>query len=102
MQSRQGGDANQVPNHLADLTIWNFEATTTSNASNWSWWDHTSKWWKFLPPTIVGFHGSPVAFDQSQTKLDYSNGIPVSPESLYEAQLADRLGAVPAWLNNLK
>ena len=102
MQSRQGGDENQVPNHLADLTVWNFQATTTSNAGNWSWWDHASKWWKFLPPTIVGFHGSPVAFDQSQTKLDYSNGIPVAPESLFEAQLEERLGAVPAWLNNLK
>ena len=102
MQSRQGGDENQVPNHLADLTVWNFQATVTSNAGNWSWWDHNSKWWKFLPPTIVGFHGSPVAFDQSQTKLDFSNGIPVAPESLYEAQLKERLGAVPAWLNNLK
>ena len=102
MQSRQGGDENQVPNHLADLTVWNFEATVTSNAGNWSWWDHSSKWWKFLPPTIVGFHGSPVAFDQSQTKLDYSNGIPVAPESLFEAQLEERLGFVPTWLNNLK
>ncbi|MBE6250893.1 MAG: DUF4955 domain-containing protein [Bacteroidales bacterium] len=102
MQSRQGGDENQVPNHLADLTVWNFEATTTSNADNWQWWNHSSKWWKFLPPVIVGFHGSAVTFDQTQTKLDYSNGIPVAPESLYEAQLKERLGAVPAWLNNLK
>ena len=102
MQSRQGGDDNQMPNHLADLTIWNFEATVTSNAGNWLWWDHDSKWWKFLPPIIVGFHGRPVIFDQSQTKMDFSNGIPVAPESLYEAQLKERLGAVPAWLNNLK
>lgn len=27
---------------------------------------------------------------------------PVEPQSLYEAQLAHRLGSVPAWLNALK
>ena len=101
MKFRQGGDANQVPNHLADLTIWNFNSLTPSNGT-FNWWDHDSQWWKFLPPVIVGFHGESVTFDQSQTKLDFSNGIPVAPESLYEAQLKERLGAVPAWLNNLK
>lgn len=30
MQSKQGGDANQVPNHLNDLTIWNMCATKTA------------------------------------------------------------------------
>lgn len=29
VQSRQGGDANQVPNHLNDLTIWNMCSTNT-------------------------------------------------------------------------
>lgn len=98
--SRQGGDANQVPNHLDDLTIWNFEATNTNGI--WTWWNHSSKWHKFLPPTIAGFHGASVTFDQTQVKADISNGVPVYPESLYEAQLKERLGAVPAWLNNLK
>ena len=74
---------------------------TPSNAT-FNWWDHESQWWKFLPPVIVGFHGESVTFDQKQTKVDYSNGTPVYPESLYEAQLKARLGAVPAWLNNLK
>ena len=55
-----------------------------------------------MPPIIVGFHGEPTQFDQSQVRLDYSNGTPVNPESLYEAQLMLRLGAVPTWLNELK
>ena len=97
---RQGGDEDQVPNHLADLTIWNFDATNVRG--NFVWWNHASKWHKFLPPTIVGFHGAPVTFDQTQVKADISNGTPVYPESLYEAQLKNRLGAVPAWLNSLK
>lgn len=98
--SRQGGDENQVPNHLDDLIIWNFDATNVRG--NWIWWNHNSKWHKFLPPTIVGFHGASVSFDQTQIKADISNGIPVNPESLYEAQLKRRLGAVPAWLDSLK
>ena len=35
-------------------------------------------------------------------KLDENNGVPVLPESLYEAQLEKRLGSVPAWLLELK
>ena len=101
MRFRQGGDEAQVPNHLDDLVLWNFESTTTQSGT-FIWWDHASKWWKFLPPVIVGIHGQPVTFDQSQIKLESSNGIPVDPESLYEAQLRLRLGAVPTWLNSLK
>lgn len=100
MKSRQGGDENQVPNHLADLTVWNFESLTSQ--ANFNWWDHESKWWKFLPPVVAGFHGQSVTFDESQMKVNFSNGMPVNPESLYEAQLKNRLGAVPAWLNSLK
>jgi len=41
-------------------------------------------------------------FVQEQVKLDESNGTPVEPQSLYEAQLEKRLGFVPAWLKALK
>lgn len=101
MRWRQGGDQVQVPNHLADLTVWNFESTT-DQPGTFIWWDHNSLWWKFLPPIVVGFHGKATTFDQEQTLLDSSNGTPVEPESLYEAQLKARLGAVPAWLTALK
>lgn len=98
---RQGGDDAQMPNHLADLTVWNFKNTTPYNGT-WIWWDTASSWWKFLPPIIVGFHGEPVKFDTDQTLRLNSNGTAVQPESLYEAQLRARLGYVPAWLNALK
>lgn len=101
LQSRQGGDDDQMPNHLADLTIWNFESTT-SYTGTWVWWKLDSRWWKFLPPIIVGFHGGECTFDPSQVKIDASHGTTVDPESLYEAQLRHRLGYVPAWLNSLK
>ena len=101
MKSRQGGDEDQVPNHLGDLTVWNFESITPANGV-FGWWDHSSKWWKFMPPIVVGFHGQPTTFDESQMIVNSSNGIPVNPESLFEAQLQERLGAVPAWLESLK
>ena len=37
-----------------------------------------------------------------QVKYLESNGAAVEPLSLYEAQLRQRLGYVPAWLNSLK
>lgn len=101
MKYRQGGDENQVPNHLGDLIVWNF-CSVTQQAGTFNWWDHNSKWWKFLPPVVVGFHGEPCNFDETQMKVLNSNGIPVNPESLYEAQIKERLGAVPAWLESLK
>ncbi len=101
MQYRQGGDAAQMPNHLADLTIWNFEAMN-SWSGTFDWWNFSSSWWKFLPPIIVGFHGYTVNFNQIQVVVDSENGTIVEPESLYEAQLRNRLGYVPAWLNALK
>lgn len=110
VQSRQGGDADQVPNHLNDLTIWNMCSTRTKLGGNgnlpangeFDWWRDGWKYWKILPPIIVGFHGEPANFVDEQVKLDENNGVPVLPESLYEAQLLKRLGHVPAWLLELK
>lgn len=101
MKYRQGGDANQVPNHLDDLIIWNF-CSVTPQSGTFNWWDHDSQWWKFLPPVVIGFHGESAAFDETQMKLNSSNGMPVNPESLYEAQLKERLGFLPVWLEDLK
>ena len=120
MQSRQGGDSNQVPNHLADLTIWNMNVERTGPLSNkgdapadgkFDWWrygsdssERVANNWKFLPPVVLGMHGVKIDFvqDEKQIKLDESNGTKVEPESLYEAQLKLRLGYVPSWLLELK
>lgn len=102
MRFRQGGDYNQMPNHLADLTWWNFNAKNNVADSPFIWWDNNSLWWKFLPPIVVGYHGGSIHFDESQMKLNEEQGNTVTPYSLYEAQLRKRLGAVPAWLNSLQ
>lgn len=106
VQWRFGGDEASVPNHLEHLTIWNFEAKAVKHdmGAEWRWWDTSNYWWKTLPPIIVGFHGAACTFNQDPSQLEYeeSNGQAVWPESLYEAQLRERLGYVPAWLNALK
>lgn len=103
---RAGGDENKVPNHLGDLTLWNLNVTgTDSHASNFAWWSDSDTWWKIFPPIVVGTHGMNVKFpgkEQQQVTYEESTGMKVSPESLYEAQLRERLGYVPGWLNALK
>ena len=103
---RAGGDENEVPNHLGDLTLWNLNVTgTASHASNFAWWSDSDTWWKIFPPIVVGTHGMNVKFpskEQQQVTYEESTGMKVSPESLYEAQLRERLGYVPGWLNALK
>lgn len=107
MPWRAGGDIDQMPNHLDDLVIWNMNAVNVQYDAGWNtkfiWWDANSNWWKLLPPVIVGFHGASVTFDETpqQIKRLESNGTAVTPYSLYEAQLRERLGYVPAWLNSL-
>ena len=103
---RAGGNENEVPNHLGDLTLWNLNVTgTDSHASNFAWWSDSDTWWKIFPPIVVGTHGMNVKFpgkEQQQVTYEESTGMKVSPESLYEAQLRERLGYVPGWLNALK
>lgn len=105
---REGGDINQLPNHLNDLTIWNMQATKVVYDAGWNgkwiWWDDNNQWWKNMPPIIVGWNGTQVPFDTSENQIKYYESLdaPVSPNSLYEAQLKLRLGYVPAWLNALK
>ena len=108
-----GGAESENPNHLRDLTIWNLNVTGTIDEKNqnWStdfkWWDATTVWWKIYPPILVGVHGMNITWDEGtddakQYIHEESTGTMVTPESLYEAQLRNRLGYVPAWLNALK
>lgn len=105
---REGGDDEQLPNHLNDLTIWNMNATRVVCDAGWNgkwiWWDDNNIWWKNMPPIIVGWNGISVPFDTSENQIKYYESLdaPVSPNSLYEAQLKRRLGYVPGWLSALK
>ena len=97
-RGHQGGDSDQVPHHLADLVIWNFTATLSSEAASFPWWDKSVTWWRFLPPIIGGFQpeGS-VKFVKNQYFEVDINGA----ESLFEYQLKSRLGVLPSWIKTI-
>lgn len=106
-----GGAETEAPNHLRDLTIWNLNVTGTTDEkgrnfwkNDFHWWLPEDTWWKIYPPIVVGTHGQAVTFSQKEGQLTYeeSTGTKVTPESLYEAQLRQRFGVVPPWLNALK
>lgn len=101
MRGRAGGAVGSNPNHLNDLVFWNYKETD-EGSKDFDFWATDSNFWKFLPPIIVGFHGAGTTFLKSQVKYEESNGKPVDPESLYEAQLELRLGKLPQWIVELK
>ena len=106
MQFRMGGDIKELPNHMDDLTMWNFNclATNPNDPVPFNWWieDEKTGWYKTLPPTFVGFHGKNVNFKENEMKLNENQGKEVLPGSLYEAQLSRRLGSTPQWLIDAK
>ena len=106
MQFRMGGDKKELPNHMDDLTMWNFNclATNPNDPVPFNWWiyNESTGWYKTLPPTFVGFHGKNVNFKEDEMKLNENQGKEVLPGSLYEAQLTRRLGSTPQWLIDAK
>lgn len=106
MQFRMGGALDQLPNHLDDLTMWNFNclAINPNDPVPFNWWvkNTWNGWYKTLPPTLVGFHGKNVSFKEDEMKLNENQGKEVLPGSLYEAQLTHRLGSTPQWLIDAK
>lgn len=101
-----GGSYTLQPNHLRDLTFWNFEQVGAKIYHDY--WnmpkteeDSKSKYYgktKVVYPNYIGFNGVMSTFNEDHLGLVESYGAPVEPESLYEAQLALRLGAAPAWV----
>lgn len=89
---RAGGDENEVPNHLGDLTLWNLNVTgTDSHASNFAWWSDSDTWWKVFPPIVVGTHGMNVKFpskEQQQVTYEESTGMKVSPRIFVRGTIA--------------
>lgn len=112
VEHRFGGNEKETPNHLGDLVLWNIETERffgrAPQKTNFQWWGtqgNSAITWRITPPIVVGFHGEPeITFDKSPDQVKYleSPGLPVHPESLYEAQIQRRLGYIPAWLLELK
>jgi hypothetical protein len=97
---RMGGASGNKPNHLENLVVWNYFNANTDNLknSNGSYdSDNKFEFWRsggvqVVMPYVVGFHGWPMGFEESQVAVLESNGAAVEPASLYEAQYKLRTG----------
>ena len=85
------------PHHLRRLVFWNY-----NHGGDVTHYDFWQGYLKFLYPIIVGFHGNPATFNEGDLEILESNGEAVAPESLFDAQLALRLGTLPVWVKNLR
>ena len=99
--TRSGGPTESFPNHLRWLIFWNFDYQG-SDVSPVDFWSTTSKVAKFAKPWMVGLTGKPLSFVDEHLGVNDSPGVAVAPESLYEAQLALRLGRAPEWVETAK
>lgn len=98
--SGSGGGINSLPHHLRHYVFWNFNHR--GNPIHYDFWDITRNYGFIVQPIIVGFHGNPATFNENNVQILESNGSPVEPASLFEAQLELRMGTLPSWLNDLR
>jgi len=107
-----GGDVVLLPNHMKDLTYWNLKQI--GKHENVDFWEpqylngiphRNEKYGRFVKivkPNIIGMYGDEISFVKEHLGLHESHGKPVTPESLYEAQLKLRLGKLPKWIVEAK
>ncbi|MEM6332998.1 MAG: DUF4955 domain-containing protein [Planctomycetota bacterium] len=103
-----GGNYKDLPNHLGELTYWNYTITAdpSAAATSFHFWDllEDDPARRYGPmtavrPHIIGLQSpAPMAFPGPMGTTT-PVGQAVAPESLYEHQLEQRLGHRPAWLD---
>ena len=96
--TRSGGPAPSFPNHLRWMVFWNFFYDSDDEQPINFWNYEKGKEAKFVKPLFVGLHGKPVKLKEDSVEANEYPGTPVTPESLYEAQLKLRLGKLPDWV----
>ena len=95
-----GASTWNLPNHLKHYVLWNFNHRGNHTAYDF-WRPGASARDRFVQPIVVGFHGDPVVFNKDHLEVLESQGSPVEPQSLFEAQLTLRMGQFPAFYQNL-
>jgi len=95
----RGGGATYFPMHDKGLTFWNWN--TTLPGGSFDFWPVGERYGYFMRPVVAGLHGEPFEIADIETDLlaYESPGRKTIPESLFEAQLAHRLGALPEWIS---
>jgi len=100
--TRSGGPAPSFPNHMRWMVFWNFSYNANDEQPINFWNYEKGKEAKFVKPLFVGLHGKPVKLREDSVEANECPGAPVTPESLYEAQLGLRLGKLPDWLGSAR
>ena len=98
---KSGGPESALPNHLNGLVFWNFKYDGSENQPI-DFWSGSRSQSNFVKPWLIGMHGKPVQFVNGNLQVNESLGQVVSPESLFEAQLKQRLHRPPAWIESVK
>ena len=90
-----GGGRDSLPHHLDGYIRWNNTVLSDTTFNLWAP-DHST----FTQGSLIGYK----TLGGSVPRNAYFEGFGthVSPQSLYEAQLARRLGVLPAWVNAYK
>ena len=104
-----GGKYTNLPNHLEGMVFWNFKQTGkkvgSGHKGKFNFWDvdgpekHKYTFLTAVNPILVGYEGSAEGYLKEHTGHVASFGKHVPLKSLYEAQLAQRLGKRPEWLD---
>lgn len=92
-KNRSGGGP-FFPFHGKGLTYWNWEATKNGS---YDFWPEGARYGYIMPPIVVGLTGKDVN-NVTNAELVELAGVEANPESLFEAQLAERLGSLPSWI----
>ncbi|NDG71500.1 MAG: DUF4955 domain-containing protein [Proteobacteria bacterium] len=100
--TNSGGPGSSFPNHLRWMIFWNYSYNGTDKEPIDFWEYSKNGIAKFVRPLFVGLHGKTVSLKEESLLSNESQGQPVSPDSLYEAQLALRLGSLPEWIDSMR
>ncbi|WP_158969902.1 DUF4955 domain-containing protein [Paraglaciecola sp. L3A3] len=103
-----GGNYKNLPNHLEGLVFWNFKQTGNKvgewHKDKFNFWDvdapkeQAYTFFSAVNPVLIGYEGSAEGYLDEHTGHVASFGKRVALDSLYEAQLSERLGETPKWL----
>lgn len=88
---RWGGALVEQPNHLEGLIFWNYRNIGAGESGDFQFMRFDDIYGRIIQPYVIGFHGNPQQWVESQIRVLESNGERVYPESLYEAQFKLRL-----------
>jgi len=114
-QGHWGGASSSQPNHLNHLIFWN-QTNNSDSKKDFEFMQTNGIYGRIIMPYLVGNHGKSLPIAKRQAYADSQNNgnqhgdalqayvesmdSVVKPYSLYESQVKQRFGELPAWLVN--